>query len=64
MRAAGVTVQLDCHEALVHGFISLGDAIAAAAAALGTAALALRAALVRAPGAGRSGHLRGYSADP
>ncbi len=64
MRAAGVTVQLDCHEALVHGFISLGDGIAAAAAALGTAALALRAALVRAPGAGRSGHLRGYSADP
>ncbi len=50
LRAAGVAVQLDCHDALVHGFISLGDGIAAAAAALTTAARALRAALVPAPG--------------
>ena len=64
MRAAGVTVQLECHDDLVHGFVSLGDGIAAASSALGSAARALRAALVPAPGAGRSGHLRGYSADP
>jgi len=45
MLEAGVTVQLDCHDALVHGYISLGAGIEAAAAALDAAARALRLAL-------------------
>jgi len=45
MRAADVPVQLDCHDALVHGFISLGDGIEAAGAALRAAGRALRVAL-------------------
>ena len=48
MREAGVSVQLDCHDALVHGFISLGAGIEAAEAAMGAAARALRQALIRA----------------
>lgn len=45
LRAADVPVELDCHDALVHGFIGLGDGIEAAAAALGDAARALARAL-------------------
>jgi len=51
MRAAGVAVQLDCHTALAHGYISLVDGIEVASTALGAAARALRTALERAPGA-------------
>jgi acetyl esterase len=51
MREAGVAVELDCHDALVHGYISLGDGIEAAGVALAAAARALRQALNRAPGA-------------
>ena len=46
-----MTVQLDCHDALVHGYISLGDGIEAAGSALDAAARALRLALNRAPSA-------------
>jgi acetyl esterase len=45
LRAAGVPVQTECHDSLVHGYISLTDGIEAAAAAVQGAVSALRDAL-------------------
>lgn len=47
LQAAGVPVELQCHDSLVHGFISLVDGITAAAAATRGAAAALSNALHR-----------------